>query len=744
MTTETAGFLATHFGNLAPDEQLELRTFHRGGKQDGKPGPRLFTSDIDKATRWVCELPAGLDVYYGVNPRRKGGGGKKADVKRIRGVCADVDDKHFADGRAGALATLAAFALLPSAVIDSGGGLQALWYLDEPLAITEPDDPLIPAFEDLQKRLYEALGGLDAVQDISRVFRLPGTLNAKYDPARPVAVIEQNPAALYTLSDFERVLPPPAPRSRPAVAYPKGDHQTGDIPTLDELGDMLRVIPPEPGYYEWLRILASVHSAYPGPDGQALCEAWSGHVSKPGEIAEKFASFGKYRGPRGNATIGTVIYEAKRHGYEPRQGTYHHSSASAGEGYVATGADLRVTIAHQAARIAGLEHEVAEQAVRLERCDAEGARKDARIAALEREVTALEAAIKHPDQAASIGALDFVDAARRAYDAGEVLTVDGRDFARIPYIKAAKRRGAKTLSRGLKSLIGTDPHAALPREPVAFGDGQAFAAFARPEHIETPAVKREVDIAYLHIPESLRNQRGQAVLGILPTCAEPKKHGGRRTIPVPPEVAAQENPVRRKREHVSRWFDALTDRPLTTQTEHLGTDYWTTQGEQLLPDEVERRRVAAGYEPPRVPTWRPTQPALRVYPDPRQDADKEPLTTSRQDADPPAADRDGNPEACAWPGCPAQRVIGGYCAVHFDVHRDEHRRRFVADGAEPLPLRDERPAVPIVPPTRRCLSASRGCRNQVDAGEDYCAACARQGYVTSPRPIARVGFGAAD
>ena len=725
--TDTATFLAAHFGDLAPDQQLELRTFHRGGKRDGKPGPRLFTSDIDKATLWVRDLPAGLDVYYSVNYRRQGGGGKKADVKSIRAICADVDDKHFADGRAGALATLATFALPPSAVIDSGGGLQGLWYLEEPLRISAPDDPLVPMFEDLQKRLYEALGGLDAVQDISRVFRLPGTLNAKYDPPRPVAVIEHNHAALYTLSDFERVLPAPALRPGPAVAYPKDNHRTGDIPTLDDLGEMLRVIPPEPGYHEWLRILASVHSAYPGPDGQALCEAWSGHVSKPGEIAEKFASFGKYRGPRGNATIGTVIYEARRHGYQPRQGTYHHSSPSAGEGYVADGAPL-ARLAELEREVAALRRENAEQAVALERCGAESARKDARIAELQREVAALEAAIKHPDQAAGIGALDLFDASTQAYQRGEVFTKDGKDYARVPFAQAAKRRSAKTVARGFKTLC----------------DAGTLEAFTRDEQIETPQFKGKVPVAYVHIAPEQRGQRGKAVLGILPTCAVEKKHGGRRTIPVPEAVAAQDNPVRRKREHVTRWIDALTDRPLTTQTEHLGTDYWTAQGEQLLPEEVERRRVAAGYEPPRVPTWRPAQPALRVYRDPRQDADKEPFNTSRQDADPPADDSDGNPEACSSPGCPAQKMIGGYCAVHFDMHRDEHRRRFAGDTDEPLPLHDDRPPVSPTSPTRRCLSTARGCRNRVEAGEDYCPACARQGYVIHPRPDTRVGFGAAD
>ena len=83
---------------------------------------------------------------------------------------------------------------------------------------------------------------------------------------------------------------------------------------------------------------------------------------------------------------------------------------------------------------------------------------------------------------------------------------------------------------------------------------------------------------------------------MLPPAGE-KKHGGRRTIKVPDEVAAQDHPVRREREHVSRWYDALTNQKLATEVEFLGKDYWTAQGEQLLPEEVTRQRVARGYEP---------------------------------------------------------------------------------------------------------------------------------------------------
>ena len=451
---------------------------------------------------------------------------------------------------------------------------------------------------------------------------------------------------------------------------------------------MLRHVDPQPGYKDWLTILAAVHSAYPGSDGEALCEAWSGHVSQPGEIAEKFKSFGNYQGTRGNATIGTVIYAAKLGGYHPSQATYHHSHSANPEGYVATDDELIARLRADVQRLGDeLRAERADKerlSARLRYADEEGERCTLRVTELETEVAALEAAIRHPVQAAGIGTLDQVEAVQRAYQRGEVVTLGARDFARNPAKTAAKRRSSTTLTTGLKALLGLGPDDPLPREPVAFGRDQSCAVFARAEHVETATFKGTVDIPYVFIPEELRGQRGKAVLAILSAHAVEKRHGGHRTIPVPPEVAQQEHPVRRKREHVSRWYDALTDAPLATQTEHLGTDFWTNQGEHLSFEEIARQRVALGYEPPRAPAYRPTQPPLRVVraepfqdetvspgrAEPFQLADSLTTGTCLQDetvSRPPAVE----PGHC--PDCGAQATIGGYCAQHFNGHLERHR-----------------------------------------------------------------------
>jgi hypothetical protein len=168
--------------------------------------------------------------------------------------------------------------------------------------------------EGLLGRLYVLLGGLDAVQDLSRVLRVPGTLNTKYDPPRLVTVCHHDPDALYTLDDFEEILPAPL-RPRPPT-IPPGTHAGHGLPSAEDVRGLLRHIPTSGDYKEdWLRVLAAVHSIYPGPEGIALCEEWS--AGKPGEVARKFRSFGHYRGQRGPVGVGTLYHLAKLGGWRP-------------------------------------------------------------------------------------------------------------------------------------------------------------------------------------------------------------------------------------------------------------------------------------------------------------------------------------------------------------------------------------------------------------------------------------------
>lgn len=355
--------------------------------------------------------------------------------------------------------------------------------------------------------------------------------------------------------------------------------------------------------------------------------------------------------------------------YNPTRGT------STPPGETSTDPDAPRLLAERDALIVTLRADVARLGHRVRLLEEERTREQARSAEQETELAAYDAAMRHPDQAAGVGALDLLDAANRAYSKGDVLTRDGKDYARVPFSKSEDRRSAKTNARGFKAIQ----------------EAGKVDAFTRTERIETPTYKGDVPIAYIHIPPDLRERRGAAVLSILPTPTE-KKHGGRRTIAVPAEVAAQPHPVKRERELVTRWYDALSDEKLVTEAPApLGTDYWTAQGEQRTREEVEALRVQAGYQPAPAKPWQPTQPPLRIVPEPepRQDAevsaspahgdraeprhlaDIDTTDTCRQDAEVSA-------EGASPPGCPdcgRPIVVGGHCEQHFTSHRDTSRHR---------------------------------------------------------------------
>jgi hypothetical protein len=91
----------------------------------------------------------------------------------------------------------AAGAWTPSLVLDTGGGLLALWKLDEALSLPQGDTATRArakgASKGFQRRIREAATRhfgwkLDGTADLCRLIRIPGTLNHKFDPPRAVRV----------------------------------------------------------------------------------------------------------------------------------------------------------------------------------------------------------------------------------------------------------------------------------------------------------------------------------------------------------------------------------------------------------------------------------------------------------------------------------------------------------------------------------------------------------------------------
>ncbi len=127
--------------------------------------------------------------------------------------------------------------LTPTLWIHSGGGVYAWWLLDQPHTLTG-DHPQAQAFSDRWQHVItataERLGwSYGNVGDLSRILRIPGTVNRKAGLARPCRILEQDgPRYSLTnlrdnLADAEAALPPPPPVPiRPALPRPAGGGPT--------------------------------------------------------------------------------------------------------------------------------------------------------------------------------------------------------------------------------------------------------------------------------------------------------------------------------------------------------------------------------------------------------------------------------------------------------------------------------------------------------------------------------------
>ncbi len=269
---------------LDADAGQLIRYLQRGGT---KSYYLTFDADGNATTRWYDSLdeppapPTGTDVYFSVNPctaipTTNADGkprkphqvrGRKDYIAALNGLYAEFDAKHFvpvtdydakaeqaANGgtfaaakervqervclaeperyKALALAHIHGLPVQPTDIIDSGGGYHTYWLLDEPFVLNTPETRQRAV--DVQARWTTFVRGDKAAKDIARVLRVPGTLNYKYEPARPVAFVEKNYSRRYTLDALQAVLPAVAPRT-PRTPKPNAPacHTDGLQPTVE-------------------------------------------------------------------------------------------------------------------------------------------------------------------------------------------------------------------------------------------------------------------------------------------------------------------------------------------------------------------------------------------------------------------------------------------------------------------------------------------------------------------------------
>lgn len=155
---------------LLSNEMLELRWRDR----ETEVVKRDFSSTIPEFLSRLEEHKS-QDIYFGVSTRY-GTSGKKADCYRVRSVWADLDDRHLRD--------CVKLSIKPDILVDSGGGVHAYWLLMSPLLVRE--EGRRRSIEAKNRWLCQRYKGDIASTDVSRILRVPGTFNYKYDPPRLV------------------------------------------------------------------------------------------------------------------------------------------------------------------------------------------------------------------------------------------------------------------------------------------------------------------------------------------------------------------------------------------------------------------------------------------------------------------------------------------------------------------------------------------------------------------------------
>jgi hypothetical protein len=134
-----------------------------------------------------------VHAYFGANPRISKGVSQAEGVKLARCLFADFDGGVLVED---AWARVKAAGLpMPTATIESGGGVHAWWRLDAPMLDQA-------AWHDRMKAIASSVGSDQSICDWPRIMRLPGFVNWKHEQ-RPLArLADCDPTRVYRLAAF--------------------------------------------------------------------------------------------------------------------------------------------------------------------------------------------------------------------------------------------------------------------------------------------------------------------------------------------------------------------------------------------------------------------------------------------------------------------------------------------------------------------------------------------------------------
>ena len=230
------------------------------------PGKVLIWTAPDKVSHWynrltdvdqdVERLAKQQNVYTGVglaapeyrtSPTRRV---KAHNVAAIAGLWADIDIDHPVHQKKNlppdidtVLDLLDTLYYEPTLIVGSGHGIQAWWLFTKPWVFDGPEDRRAAQRlsqwwhrENVDRIVHQEGYAMDATHDLSRVLRLPGTLNHKEQPVPVVLLNEDSTGPRVEYKEFLDQIPEEFKAGTP-VSWPKNSNsqdprEQGDL-TLD-------------------------------------------------------------------------------------------------------------------------------------------------------------------------------------------------------------------------------------------------------------------------------------------------------------------------------------------------------------------------------------------------------------------------------------------------------------------------------------------------------------------------------
>jgi hypothetical protein len=287
--------------NYEPQDHLAVLIHHRA---KGDTVQRVNTAEAIASSKWQAWLrhvnANGYDVYISQNtlngnsPHRR-----KQDVEAIRHVYLDLDQ----DGDRALKAIQASDKLPPpNFVIDTSPGKHQVIWKVEGMSQAEA--------ENLMRAMAREFGGDPAATDSTRVLRLPGFFNKKYEAPHRIEAREES-SQVYRLADFRVSLE--ATQAQESGAHQRSANQGSSLKNthserdwrwvMQQLGrgesvenlvqklEQSRQDKPDPGYYARLTVTRAYarYALSHGTDAQEVIRTISAHAPRAAEDGERYA-----------------------------------------------------------------------------------------------------------------------------------------------------------------------------------------------------------------------------------------------------------------------------------------------------------------------------------------------------------------------------------------------------------------------------------------------------------------------